>query len=266
MKIPLILSMTIAVLSLPALAEVIPLERAHSHNDYTRKVPLQTALEYGVCSVEADIHLVDGELLVAHDLDEVEPGKTLQSLYLDPLKERIEKNGGWVYSEGISLTLLIDFKSHGLQTYEALKPILEQYKDILTRFTDEEVTPGPVTVIVSGSRPKISIKREKVRLLAVDGRLGDLDRSSPNLIPLVSYSFSGAFTWDGTGPFPDEDQAKLDDIVKRAHANGQRVRFWALPRPSKSWPILYEAGVDLINADNLDALQRFLLKQRTEKE
>ena len=45
---------------------VVPLERAHSHNDYSRPRPLLDALDAGFCSVEADIFLVDGELLVAH--------------------------------------------------------------------------------------------------------------------------------------------------------------------------------------------------------
>ena len=34
--------------------------------------PLFDALEQGFCSVEADIHLVDGKLLVAHDLKDVD--------------------------------------------------------------------------------------------------------------------------------------------------------------------------------------------------
>ncbi|MCS6919603.1 MAG: hypothetical protein NZM28_07520, partial [Fimbriimonadales bacterium] len=49
------------------------LPRAHSHNDYWRKRPLQDALECGFCSVEADIFLVDGKLLVGHDTHELRP-------------------------------------------------------------------------------------------------------------------------------------------------------------------------------------------------
>src|SRR3984957_8511284 len=73
---------------------VIPLTRVHAHNDYEHKRPLFDALDHGFCSVEADIHLVDGQLLVAHDLRDVNPNLTLQSLYLDPLRERIKQNGG----------------------------------------------------------------------------------------------------------------------------------------------------------------------------
>src|SRR5438093_5049824 len=66
----------------------LPLLHAHAHNDYEHARPLLDALEHGVCSVEADIYLVDGQLLVAHDRQKVSPTRTLQALYLDPLTER----------------------------------------------------------------------------------------------------------------------------------------------------------------------------------
>jgi hypothetical protein len=42
---------------------VSALEHAHAHNDYLHQRPLLDALDHGFCSVEADIFLVDGELL-----------------------------------------------------------------------------------------------------------------------------------------------------------------------------------------------------------
>src|SRR4051794_20826781 len=63
----------------------VPLVHAHAHNDYEHPRPLLDALDAGFCSVEADIYLVDGKLLVAHNRKDVRPDRTLQSLYLDPL-------------------------------------------------------------------------------------------------------------------------------------------------------------------------------------
>ncbi len=57
---------------------------AHAHNDYVHTHPLFDALTNGFCSVEADIYLTNGQLLVAHTLEKTQPGRTLQSLYLDP--------------------------------------------------------------------------------------------------------------------------------------------------------------------------------------
>ncbi len=71
---------------------IVPRPQAHAHNDYLHERPLLDALANGFCSVEADIFLENGELLVGHTKRELASGRTLQSLYLDPLKERINEN------------------------------------------------------------------------------------------------------------------------------------------------------------------------------
>jgi hypothetical protein len=49
------------------------------------QTPLYDAFRHGVPSIEADIWLVDGQLLVGHARSDLHPSKTLASLYLDPL-------------------------------------------------------------------------------------------------------------------------------------------------------------------------------------
>src|SRR5437773_5144245 len=88
-----------------------PLTRVHAHNDYEHKRPLLDALDHGFCSVEADIFLVEGKLLVAHELGQTKPERTLQALYLDPLREHVKANGGRVFKDGPEFTLLIELKS-----------------------------------------------------------------------------------------------------------------------------------------------------------
>src|SRR5438552_1521932 len=86
-----------SLVGIPALtwaAEPKPLIHTHAHNDYLHKRPLLDALENGFCSVEADIHLVGGKLLVAHERQATSPERTLEALYLDPLRERVKRNGG----------------------------------------------------------------------------------------------------------------------------------------------------------------------------
>ena len=60
---------------------------------------------------------------------------------------------------------------------------------------------------------------------------------------------------------PEADRNKLKAIVDRAHAQGRKLRFWATPDTPEAWKTLRDAGVDLINTDNLDGLQKFLLNQ-----
>ncbi len=68
----------------------------------------------------------------------------------------------------------------------------------------------------------------------------------------------------GDGPIPPKERRKLEDIVTTAHANGQRVRFWATPEVSPQreavWQELLAAEVDYINTDHLEALEEFLLE------
>src|SRR4051812_6754640 len=89
---------------------VAPLANAHAHNDYLHSRPLFDALDNGFTSVEADIYLVDGNLLVGHNRDALKPERTLESLYLAPLAERVHQNGGHVYPNTTRFFLLIDIK------------------------------------------------------------------------------------------------------------------------------------------------------------
>ena len=130
---------------------VKPLAKAHAHNDYEHERPLHDALSQGFTSVEADVHLVGNELLVAHNARDVQASKTLQSLYLEPLQNIIRENKGSVYSENSRFTLFIDIKTEGEKTYQAIEAALEQYKEILTSSTRETSVEGPVTVIISGT-------------------------------------------------------------------------------------------------------------------
>src|SRR4051794_1044740 len=60
--------------------KVVRVTRGHAHNDYMHARPLRDALDNGFCSIEADIFLVDGKLLVAHEREHVRADRTLQSL------------------------------------------------------------------------------------------------------------------------------------------------------------------------------------------
>ena len=101
----LIVCSPMAALGAQGLPRVLP--AAHAHNDYHHKRPLLDALAQGFCSVEADIFLVDGALLVAHERASLDKRKTLKALYLDPLLERTRKNSGRVHKGGPVFTLLI---------------------------------------------------------------------------------------------------------------------------------------------------------------
>lgn len=252
---------------------VVPLPRAHAHNDYEHPRPLLDALEQGFCSVEADIHLVDGQLLVAHDRDKVQPGRTLEALYLEPLLARCRTHGGHVFpglkdpelrrplaasAPDVEFTLLIDLKSDGAATYAVLRETLLRYSSMLTKFTPTNTRPGAVTVILSGNRPTALVAAEAERFCAIDGRLPDLEGDAPSvhLVPLISES------WVTVAKGQSQPLEATDWLPRReidlAHAQGRRIRFWAVPDQPAMWRTLRDGGVDLINTDNLAGLRRFL--------
>ena len=248
-------------------ADPAPLIRAHAHNDYEHPRPLLDALACGFGSIEADVHLVDGRLLVAHDRKAVKPERTLEALYLDPLRERVKQNGGRVYRSGPTIILLIDVKSEAVATYEALHAVLKNYAAMLTVFRDGVTTPGAITVIVSGSRAPAVMAAQALRYAAMDGRIDDLNgQTAPALIPLVSDNWQKVFSWRWTGPIPADEARKLQALVEQAHAQGRQLRFWNTPDNPATWSVLYGAGVDLINTDQLTGLQGFLRAQKSSAE
>jgi glycerophosphoryl diester phosphodiesterase len=239
--------------------EVVPCRQAHAHNDYLHPRPLLDALDKGFCSVEADIFLVDGTLLVAHSFVELSPTRTLKTLYLDPLRDRVNQNGGSVFGDGTPFTLLIDLKSDGESTFVALNKLLNEYADVFSHSEAGELHPGAVSAIVSGNRPIETITVASPRFAGIDGRLSDLASDTPpELMPLISDNWTNHFKWRGNGEISAEELAKLKSVITQIHAKGRIVRFWATPDNPAVWKVLRDAGVDMINTDDLAGLSQFL--------
>jgi len=237
-----------------------PLPIAHAHNDYQHPRPLQDALDQGFCSVEADVHLIDGKLLVAHDRGQTDPERTLEKLYLDPLRKRAARLSGHIFpgDPPPPFYLLIDVKSDADETYQALHKVLEGYAHILTPFKGGTPEPGAVTVVLSGNRARDLMKSQKLRYAGYDGRLDDLGGGeTAGFMPWISDSWSTHFKWRGEGEIPAEELAKLKELVQRTHAEGKMLRLWAAPDSPAGWRILENANVDLINTDRLAELREF---------
>jgi len=243
---------------------VVPLPRAHAHNDYAHTRPLHDALDHGFTSVEADVFLSNGHLLVGHTWLEVlpdrlrdQPQRTLQSLYLEPLRQRIKQRGGAVYDDQTPFYLLIDLKTEARATYAAVHEALAQYPDVFSVTRDGKHRPGPVVAVISGNVPRQTIRTQKVRYAGIDGRPSDLDSDDPpHLMPWISDAWR--FRWRGEGPMPAAERDKLRDLVRKAHAKGRQVRFWATPEREAVWQELHEAGVDRLNTDRLSQMRDWL--------
>jgi hypothetical protein len=237
--------------------------RGHAHNDNEHDRPLVDALDAGLSSVEADVWAVDGELLVAHARDEVDPSRTLTSLYLEPLVQHFA--GDRPRTSAPTLQLLVDIKSAPSETLPLLREQLRDYAPILTRYRGCTVTPGPVGVVVSGEdvRPAAPTA-EKVSHFGYDMQPERTRDTGPDeaITPLVSAEWDAYFTWDGHGSMPGGERARLEEMVRAAHKVGSAVRFYDTPDArgvarDAVWRELVAAGADYIGTDDLAGFGAF---------
>jgi len=224
----------------------------HAHNDYVNRRPLHEALESGLISVEADVHLMKGELYVAH----VRPlwrnkERTLENLYLKPLLEHVNKNDGKIYPDDDSqFYLMIDFKNGSLEMYNRLKELLEKYRSILSVVENGKEQPGAVKVFMSGSRPTQEVLDEETKLATLDGRPSDIGKGfSAVVMPVISDSYHSQLKWNGRGEMPESEQQKLKELASKVHAEGKKLRLWASPENPNAWEIFHKLGIDLINTN-----------------
>lgn len=243
-------------------AQTMPLGNAHSHNDYEQDRPLLQALENGFTSFEADIHLIDGELYVAHDRPgKLEKSKTFRALYLDPLKDRIDKGNGKLY-EGYNkpVYLLVDVKTEAKSTLIELQNQLQEYASIIAH---KEKPYGAIKVIVSGNRDIAQLLKDKKQFVSIDGRPSDLQKNyDSEKMPLISENYNNLISWKGQGEISSKDFKGLADLVGQAHRQGKRFRLWATPENEEVWEVLLKAGVDLLNTDDIPRLRAFLTSKK----
>jgi len=252
-------------LALRSQTTVSPLPNAHAHNDYEHLRPLFDALSHGFTSVEADVHLINGKLYVAHDHpSNLSQTPTLKALYLDPLARWVEKHQGKVYAEyDAPFHLMIDVKTKAIPTYEALKKLLLPYRTLLQHYENGILQPGPILIFLSGNRAIDLVQQETLRLVGIDGRPNDIGKGySADFMPVISDNYRKHLSWRGKkkNKKPAELEA-LKEWIAQAHQEGKKVRLWATPERKKVWRVLLEAGVDFLNTDELSELETFLKKR-----
>lgn len=230
---------------------------AFSHNDYTRTRPLEDALALNYNCVEADIHLIDGELYVRHERPEDVTGvPTLLDLYIRPLAARIRENGGRVYpGSDRPFFLMVDIKANGDAAYALMQEQLKPYEDIFCRYADGQVTEGPILLFFSGDRPMGTLPDQTERIAFLDGKFADMNRNiAATLMPVVSDNYKDYFKWNGEGEMPDMELERLRNLVKMAHNEQKKIRFWGAPDTDAWKRLQLKEGVDLIGEDNLEVL------------
>jgi alkaline phosphatase len=244
--------------ALLAQAPLYSVANAHSHNDYEQDIPFRKAYEHGFGSIEADIFLVGERLIVAHDTSEVKMNRTLDSLYLVPLQQCIEKNKGYVYADTTrNLILLIDIKTEAKPTLDRLTRTLEKYPAL--------VHCKSLQVMISGNRPAPDLFVTYPSFIMFDG-VPDIDYPEAALarIGMISDNMRKHTQWNGTGLIPVADKEKLEALVGKTHRLKKKLRLWNAPDNLNTWYTLIKLKVDLVNTDKIPQLAAFL-RQLPEK-
>jgi len=272
---------------LPEFSRDVQPKAIHSHNDYWRRVPLFDALSLGITGLEADCHLVDGELYVAHMGKDLRQGRTFRSLYLDPLTTILTNqnaandlassstiNGVWDVNNTQGIVLMTDLKTEGFSTLAAVQEQLEplRQKGWLTYWNGSAIVPGPITHVGTGNTPfaavlNSSYSNSTYRSVFFDAPLDELSTNMYNSSNSYYSSVSINKVFAGKGNIAHDGLSKtqlatVKSQIDRASSLGLVSRYWDLPawpvtRRMTVWEQLEALGVGMLNVDAIEEAARF---------
>jgi alkaline phosphatase len=224
----------------------------HSHNDYEQSNPFWMAWQAQFGSIDADIWLVNGTLLVGHNREEIKSGRTLEEYYVKPLASCIQRNNGHPYADTIrQLQILIDVKADSVAALNALISLLDKYPVL-------ESTPS-VKWVISGNRPSPDLYTTYPAFITFDGELHrQYSSAALSKISMMSDNLHFYSHWLGTVPMPAADKKAILDAVNQAHELHLPVRFWEAPDTPAAWDQLMQLHVDFINTDHIRELATYL--------
>ena len=226
--------------------------KIHAHNDYEKSRPLYTALENRASYIEADVFLADGQLVVAHSREGINAGKTLWDLYLQPIIDLFNKNNRKISADvSYRLALVIDIKENSKEVLDQLIKTIKKHR----AYFDRRLNGNAVELIISGERGNMLKWKNYPSYIFFDGRPYELyDGSTLKRVAMISDNYLKYLP-------ANKDSGKLKEIIEQVHLLHKPVRFWASPDNEKTWKILKELGVDIINTDKVEACRKFLSRQ-----
>jgi Alkaline phosphatase len=244
MKRILSISLTFLV-TLAAYAQQQPIIY-HSHNDYNRTVPFWEAYSQHCASIEADVFLQDGEILVAHNRKDVTAERSLRKMYIEPIVKTFRENGGrmWKGSDD-RLQLVVDLKTG--ESLPGVIALAEEYPDVFT-------TENGVKIVITGDEPAPDDFGKWPSWLWFDGDFkdGKLNYTPEQLkrIAMISTDFRKfARNWNGKGRMINSELEAVTKAIETAHEAGKPIRFWDAPEGTTAYFTLHKLGVDFFNTD-----------------
>ncbi|KFY61523.1 hypothetical protein V496_04983 [Pseudogymnoascus sp. VKM F-4515 (FW-2607)] len=287
------------------LRDVQPIS-CHSHNDYWRTVPLFSALHAGCISVEADVWLFPSvdSLFIGHNTASLTDNRTFTSLYVDPLVKILEDNnpqtefnsgsmnGVFDTDSEQSLTLLIDVKTKGAETWAEVLRELQPLRDRgwLTFMENSTVHQRPITVVGTGNTPfdvltSNSTYRDAFFDAPLQNMYEDANGVPSNAVSVAIPGGQGAAGTSATDTYTtlnsfyastsfevvlgkvwlfsisDEQKETIRGQIRGAKRRGLKARYWDQPTwpthvRNEIWTFLWEEGVAVLNVDDIEGVKK----------
>jgi alkaline phosphatase len=227
-----------------AIGQFYTTQKAHSHNDYAQQKVFHLAYNKGFGSIEADIHLVNNEILVGHDAKDLKTTNTLASLYLEPLVAYNQPDR--------KLQLLIDIKTDAKQTLDQLVILLNNYPAIIRNKN--------IKIVISGNTVAPSFFENYPDFIWFDGRLSiQYNPKQLARVALISEDYYKVIGYKFIWPLDSISIEKAKKLIDQVHQLGKQVRLWASPDKPAAWEQFMQWGVDFINTDKINELSDFIV-------
>jgi alkaline phosphatase len=223
----------------------------HSHNDYLQPVPFWDAFSAGCASIEVDVILQEGGLMVAHEKASIQASRTFENLYLKPIQQGVDLG----LIKGFNFHLLVDIKTEAYSTLDLLVKQTQPYAAML--YSPEN--PSGLKLIISGGRPKAADYVKYPSWVFFDYQSRELTADLPwEKIGMVSLSFPRFSVWNGKGRIVESQRQQLQAFIDLVHSYNRPVRFWASPDGKTAWRAFHEMGIDYINTDRPAEANKYL--------
>ncbi len=217
----------------------------HSHNDYNRTAPFWEAYSQHCGSIEADVYLNEGLLLVGHDEGDLRLDRSFQKMYVNPIVNTFRLNEGHMWKDSDErLLLLVEIKS-------AVEPALSEIVKVLEQYPDVFCSDKGVKVAITGNIPAKEHFCDYPAFIGFDGDLREeYTPEQLERVALVSNSFRlYAQKWNGKGRMIDRELDAVKEAIAKAHSWGKPIRFWESPEGTTTYFTFWKLGVDIIGTD-----------------
>ena len=216
----------------------------HSHNDYTRTMPFYEAYSQHVQSIEADVFLIKGKLLVGHETHQTSADRTFQAMYAEPIAKVFRANGGRMWKDSDDcLQLMVETKSETKPCLNAVIKVLKNYPDVFC-------SPKGVKVIITGYDLKPEEFSDYPEWIYFDGRLSrNYTPDQLKRVGLFSECFGDYAHWNGKGNIVDPQLEALKAAIEKAHSLDKPIRFWEAPETTTAYYTFLNLGIDIFNTD-----------------